>query len=65
MALDSEESGCFGSLEFVQKFLMPKFVREGATPQAVFIMDTILNVDYEANSQVRIILKLRDLFLFM
>ena len=53
VALDSEESGCFGSLEFVQKFVMPRFVRAGAEPRAVFVLDTVLNVDMEENSQVR------------
>ena len=29
VAFDLEEPGCFGSLEFVKEFVMPKFVRKG------------------------------------
>ena len=52
VAFDSEEPGCFGSQEFIRRFVMPRVIRKGARIRGVFILDTILNVDFEENSQV-------------
>lgn len=48
---DLEENGCYGSLEFIRKFLKPHFLDKGLELQGAFIMDTILNFNPEEDSQ--------------
>ena len=52
VAFDSEEPGCFGSLEFIKQFVMPNVIRRDAELGGVFIVDTVANVDFKPGSQV-------------
>ncbi len=45
VALDQEETGCLGSLEFVRSYLRPRFLRDGRDFQGAFILDTVANWD--------------------
>ena len=49
---DLEENGCYGSLEFIRKFLKPFFIDKGLDLQGAFILDTILNFNPDDNSQI-------------
>jgi len=52
VALDTEETGCVGSLEFVRAFVLPVVQRSfGAKLAGVFVMDTILNADLKPGAQ--------------
>ena len=51
VAFDLEEPGCFGSLEFVRMFVMPRFVKKGAKIGGVFIVDTVGNIAFQKDSQ--------------
>ncbi len=51
-AMDAEEAGSVGSLEFVREFLLPKLVRESRGGiGGVFVLDTIINADRRPGSQ--------------
>lgn len=51
VALDQEEPGCYGSLEFIRSYLMPEFIENGIEIQGSIILDTIGNYDSSERSQ--------------
>ncbi|TRY63440.1 hypothetical protein TCAL_06871, partial [Tigriopus californicus] len=52
VAFDLEESGCYGSLEFIRKYIMPEFLDNGIPIQGAYILDTLLNFDDDPDSQL-------------
>eukprot|EP00095_Tigriopus_kingsejongensis_P012423 maker-scaffold1038_size68074-snap-gene-0.19 protein:Tk12423 transcript:maker-scaffold1038_size68074-snap-gene-0.19-mRNA-1 annotation:"hypothetical protein DAPPUDRAFT_306809" len=52
VAFDLEESGCYGSMEFIRKYVIPEFVEKGVEIQGAYILDTLLNFDDDEGSQL-------------
>ena len=51
VAFDSEEAGSLGSYEYIRRQIMPYFIRRGLKISGAIILDTLLNYDFNVNSQ--------------